>query len=208
VPAPHVVYQPSLLDAFEATSIDAGFTGIMRHELGRAAWVDHQPGWVTGCDALFDRLLVDIPWQTTTVHMYERKLAQPRLTAHVALDEGAPPELRAIHRALSDRYDCELGACGLNLYRNGRDSVAWHGDRVGRELETALVAIVSLGAPRSFVLRPKGGGPSTKFLLGRGDLIVMGGTTQRTWQHAVPKVAKAGPRISITLRSFEPTRAR
>ena len=78
--------------------------------------------------------------------------------------------------------------------------MAWHGDRVARDRLTGLVAIVSVGERRPFRLRPKGGGPAIGYELGRGDLLVMGGTCQRTWDHAVPKVAKAGPRISLTFR--------
>jgi alkylated DNA repair dioxygenase AlkB len=89
---------------------------------------------------------------------------------------------------------------GFNLYRDGRDSVAWHGDHIDRAIAEPIVPLVSLGEPRKLLFRPKGGGPSRAFLLGRGDLLVTGGTTQRTWEHAVPKVARAGPRISIAFR--------
>ena len=101
---------------------------------------------------------------------------------------------------LAQRYGGEFPSCWLNLYRDGRDSVAWHGDRIARDRLTGLVAIVSVGERRPFRLRPKGGGPSIGYDLGRGDLLVMGGTCQRTWDHAVPKVARAGPRISLTFR--------
>jgi alkylated DNA repair dioxygenase AlkB len=102
---------------------------------------------------------------------------------------------------LSERYRVELDSMGMNLYRDGRDSVAWHGDRIAREIEKPIVALVSLGHPRKFLLRPKGGGRSRPFELGRGDLLVTGGRTQRLWQHSVPKVATvAGPRISLAFR--------
>jgi alkylated DNA repair dioxygenase AlkB len=89
---------------------------------------------------------------------------------------------------------------GFNLYRDGRDSVAWHGDHIRREIEDPIVALISLGEPRKFLLRPKGGGGSRAFVLLGGDLLVTGGTTQRTWDHSVPKVARAGPRISLAYR--------
>ena len=67
-----------------------------------------------------------------------------------------------------------------------------------------MVAIVSVGGPRAFLLRPRGGGLVLRHDLGHGDLIVMGGSCQRTWEHAVPKTARAapstGPRISIQFR--------
>ena len=63
-----------------------------------------------------------------------------------------------------------------------------------------MVAIVSLGDPRKLALRPRGGGDSIAVTLGHGDLVVMGGSCQRTWEHAVPKVAAAGPRIGVQFR--------
>jgi alkylated DNA repair dioxygenase AlkB len=101
--------------------------------------------------------------------------------------------------AISARYAIELDSTSLAYYRNGRDSVAFHGDRV-RHPERCIVATVSVGEPRHFRLKPAEGGPSLVFSLGWGDLVVMGGTCQATWRHGVPKVAKAGPRISIMFR--------
>jgi alkylated DNA repair dioxygenase AlkB len=89
---------------------------------------------------------------------------------------------------------------GLNLYRDGRDSVAWHGDRIAREITEPIVALVSLGDRRRFLARPRGGGRSIPFELGGGDLLVTGGTFQRRWEHSVPKVAAAGARVSIAFR--------
>jgi alkylated DNA repair dioxygenase AlkB len=108
--------------------------------------------------------------------------------------------------ALNEHYAPELGepfrTAGLCYYRDGRDSVAWHGDRIGRgRTEDTMVAIVSIGAARPLSLRPRGGGTTIRHALGHGDLIVMGGSCQRTWEHAVPKTAKPiGPRISIQFR--------
>ena len=107
-------------------------------------------------------------------------------------------------RLIGARYGVQLTQVGVNLYRDGSDSVAWHGDRVARELPEAVVALVSLGALRPFRLRPTGGGPSHAFLPGPGDLLVMGGSCQRTWQHSVPKVRAAGPRISVQFRHAYP----
>ncbi len=92
------------------------------------------------------------------------------------------------------------------MYRDGQDSVAWHGDNSGRRVRETIVAIVSLGNPRALLLRPRHwsggeGGPVRRYLVGHGDLLVMGGTCQRTWQHAVPKTSRpAGPRISVQFR--------
>jgi alkylated DNA repair dioxygenase AlkB len=198
---PDLAWQPSLLDD-GAVEYDDEFTGLRRRELGDGAWVDHQPGWCRGADGLFARLLEQTPWGGRTVHMYDRAVAEPRLTHRWHLGEGAPPpeDLRVMAQVLSHHYRVRFSQIGVNLYRDGADSVAWHGDRVARELPEAVVALVSLGAIRPFRLRPTGGGPSVLYRPGPGDLLVMGGSCQRTWQHAVPKSRGAGPRISVQFR--------
>ena len=135
--------------------------------------------------------------------MYDRRVREPRLTAPWNIRSGEPlepPILEEIRQILSQRYGREFDSVGFNLYRDGNDSVAWHGDRIRKEIEDPIVALVSLGEPRKFLLRPKGGGRSRAFMLGRGDLLVTGGRSQRTWEHSVPKVARAGPRISLAYR--------
>ena len=139
--------------------------------------------------------------------MYDRVVDVPRLLCFYGEDEPLPdPALTAARQELNAHYGSELGepflTAGLCLYRDGRDSVAWHGDRYGRGArEDTMVAILSLGAPRAFSLRPRGGGKSLRYEVGHGDLLVMGGSCQRTWEHSVPKTAKAvGPRISVQFR--------
>jgi alkylated DNA repair dioxygenase AlkB len=134
--------------------------------------------------------------------MYDKVVATPRLTATWRTSSGRPilPVLGEMGLALSERYGRDFDRGGLNLYRDGRDSVAWHGDRIPADVVEPVVGIVTLGSARTFRLRPRGGGPSTALLPGPGDLLVTGGTCQRTWEHSVPKVASAGPRISITFR--------
>jgi alkylated DNA repair dioxygenase AlkB len=191
--AADLVWQPSLLDGLEVAP-------ARRHELGGGAWVDIAPSWCVGAEELFARLLADTPWSgPRQVRMYDRVLTEPRLTHRWPLAE-APPDLAAMARELSERYGVEFTQVGANLYRDGADSVAWHGDRVARELPSAVVALVSLGAVRPFRLRPTGGGPSVGFTPGPGDLLVMGGSCQRTWQHSVPKTRAVGPRISVQFR--------
>ncbi len=164
-----LAWQPSLLDA-PAVEIDTGFRGLRRHELADGAWVDLAPGWCRGADDLFARLLAETPWSGRDVRMYDRVVREPRLTHRWRLDDGpAPPaELRAMAAALSERYGVEFTQVGANLYRDGADSVAWHGDRVARELPEAVVALVSLGAPRPFRLRPTGGGAVRRVPAGAG----------------------------------------
>lgn len=200
---PDLAWQPSLLDGGSAIEFDATFHHLRRHELAGGAWVDVAPAWCRGADQLFARLLHATPWaDQRTVRMYDRIVAEPRLTYRWRLDHGPgpPAELLAMAQALSARYGVDFTQVGANLYRDGADSVAWHGDRVARELPQAAVALVSLGAVRPFRLRPTGGGESVGFLPGPGDLLVMGGSCQRTWQHAVPKVRAATPRVSIQFR--------
>jgi alkylated DNA repair dioxygenase AlkB len=195
-----VVWQPSLLDG-APPGFDpdlGGGVGLVRHELSDGAWYDVAEGWVEGADALFTQLADSAPWGEHERYMYDRKVAEPRLTTR-AWDDPPDP-LPAMARALSDHYGEDLSSISANLYRDGRDSVAWHGDRVGRRRAETVVAIVSLGSPRRFLLRPKGGGPSRRLVPNPGDLLVLGGTCQRTWEHSVPKCASAGPRISIMFR--------
>jgi alkylated DNA repair dioxygenase AlkB len=202
--------QPSLLDAGEPLGLgDLGET-IRRVPLSDGAWIDLAPGWVRGSDDLFERLREVVPWYAERRHMYERVVDVPRLLCFYA--EGAPlpdPLLTEAKAALDTHYRGELGepfaTAGLCLYRDGRDSVAWHGDTIGRgQTEDTMVAIIGLGAPRSLMLRPRGGGPSRRCPLGHGDLLVMGGSCQRTWEHCIPKTARpVGPRVSIQFRPRE-----
>jgi alkylated DNA repair dioxygenase AlkB len=195
-------WSPSLFSA-SAPGLDGDFARLDRHHLGDGAWVDHQAGWVDGAAEVFERLVTALEWSGRQVPMYGALLDQPRLTASwpgPEIDPVAGPLVDQARARLSEHYALALTGPGANLYRDGADSVAWHGDRVARERHRALVAIVSFGEARPFRLRPAGGGASRTFELGHGDLLVMGGTCQRTWQHAVPKVRRAGPRLSLTFR--------
>ncbi len=196
-----LTWQPSLFEG-ELVKIDSSFTGLAHRDLGSGAWVEYVPNWVAGAGKLFEDLLDAAQWRSRVVHMYERKFVEPRLTARWELGEiGVPlPVVGEMAQVLGERYAVRFTSVGCNLYRNGSDSVAWHGDRVARDLPQATIAIVSLGATWPFRLRPKGGGRSVGYRLGGGDLLVMGGSCQRTWDHAVPKVSSAGPRISVTFR--------
>lgn len=203
-----LAHQPSLL---EPDAVPAGparpLARVRRTALARGAWVDHLPGWLGGSDEVLEHLLRVVPWRADVRPMYDRVVAVPRLLAWYGPDDALPhPALLAAREALDAHYRPLLpggfvtaGAC---LYRDGRDSVAWHGDRVGHgATQDTLVAIVSLGSARTLALRPRGGGHALRFPLGHGDLLVMGGTCQRTWDHAVPKTsAHVGPRVSVQFR--------
>jgi alkylated DNA repair dioxygenase AlkB len=200
-------FQGSLLDLSEEPGPGELGPSVRRTTLEHGAWVDVRPGWIGGADALFERLLKAVPWRGERRHMYDRVVDVPRLLCFYAEEEQLPdPMLDEARRRLEAHYRPELGepfaTAGLCLYRDGRDSVAWHGDTIGRgSTEDTIVAIVSLGEPRSLLLRPRGGGQALRHDLGHGDLLVMGGSCQRTWEHAVPKTARpAGPRISVQFR--------
>ncbi len=200
--------QASLLDFTETMEPSSLESGLSRTSLARGAWVDHRPAWLAGADQLFDALLANVPWRAERRQMYDNLVDVPRLTKFYAAGEPLPhPMLTTVREALSDHYEAELGerfrTAGLCLYRDGRDSVSWHGDRFGRSRDQdTMVAILSVGSPRPLHLRPRDGGPAAlRMPLGHGDLVVMGGSCQRTWDHAIPKSTRAvGPRISIQFR--------
>lgn len=213
-------FQASLLDVLPDRQAGVEFgplhAGLRRHPLAGGAWVDLRRGWVTGADTLFERLCAQVPWRAERRPMYDRTVAVPRLLSFHTRGEPLPdPALDAAGQALDAHYAAELGepfaTVGLALYRNGRDSVAWHGDRIGRgATHDTMVAIVVLGTPRALLLRPRAGGPADsgrghhvtiRHELGHGDLLIMGGSCQRTWEHAVPKTARpVGPRLSVQFR--------
>jgi alkylated DNA repair dioxygenase AlkB len=202
-PSPDLVWQPSLLSIDEAIDVDRSFSRLERIHLDEDSWVDHAPDWLSGADRLFGEILEGRRWEQRSRRMYDKRVQEPRLTAPWSLASGEPlepPILENIRLLLSERYERRFDSVGFNLYRDGRDSVAWHADRISKEIEDPIVALVSVGDPRKFLLRPKGGGVSHAFLLGGGDLLVTGGQTQRAWEHSVPKVARAGPRISLAYR--------
>ncbi|MFJ9752185.1 alpha-ketoglutarate-dependent dioxygenase AlkB [Streptomyces chartreusis] len=199
--------QGSLFDQTDELRLGS-LTGIRRTGLAHGAWIDVLPGWLSGADTLFEQLASEVPWRAERRTMYDHVVDVPRLLAFYGVDDALPhPVLAEARDALSAHYAEELGepftTAGLCHYRDGRDSVAWHGDRIGRGArEDTMVAILSVGAPRDLLLRPmRGGGETVRRPLGHGDLIVMGGSCQRTWEHSIPKTTRAaGPRISVQFR--------
>ncbi|MBV9100450.1 MAG: alpha-ketoglutarate-dependent dioxygenase AlkB [Candidatus Dormibacteraeota bacterium] len=197
-----LAWQPTLFDS-AAPAPDASFNTVKRHLLDATAWVDHAPGWMRGADTLFATLLETAPWEASQQELYGRVVDTPRLIARWPYQRGSverPPLFEQVRTLLEQRYRRPFNSVSANLYRDGRDSVAWHGDRIPRTVHNPLVATISLGHSRRFLMRPRGGITQLSLTLGPGDLVVMGGTSQRTWQHAIPKVASAGPRISIAVR--------
>lgn len=204
--------QCSLLDQATEPDVAPLAHHVHRTPLAHGAWIDVRRGWLTGADTLFDRLAAGVPWHAERRRMYDRTVDVPRLLSFYGETEPLPdPVLDEARRALDAHYASELRepfvTAGLCYYRDGRDSVAWHGDTIGRgSTENTMVAIISVGQPRALQLRPRRqatgeSARSQRLELGHGDLLVMGGSCQRTWQHAVPKTARSvGPRISIQFR--------
>lgn len=183
---------------------DATFSSLQRVTLAEGAWLDVARGWLDGHAALFDVLAAGVGWREESRRMYDRVVDVPRLFAVLPPAER-PPVVEQMRLALGARYAIDFARVSVALYRDGSDSVAWHGDYVARTMDEALVATVSIGEPRRFLIRPSGGGRSLSFAIGWGDLLVMGGTCQRTHQHAIPKAAHAGPRIAVMFRpTWEP----
>jgi alkylated DNA repair dioxygenase AlkB len=197
-----LIWQQCLF-AFDEPSIDDTFADVTRTWLDDDSWIDYAPNWLHGADRIFGELIALLPWKQREVTMYDRRLPEPRLTAWWNTSAATPevlPVLAEARAAISRHYAKPFDSIGFNLYRDGHDSVAWHSDRERFRLEDPTVAIVSTGRPRSFHVRRRGGGPSQSWQLGHGDLFVMGGSCQHYWEHSVPKVAAAGPRLSIMFR--------
>jgi alkylated DNA repair dioxygenase AlkB len=198
-----VDFQTSL---FADATADSAVLSPERRQLSHGAWVDVQRNWLCDPDAVFSALVDRVPWRAERREMYDTVVDVPRLVHTYLADDPLPhPALTQARSALTDHYLPELGepfvSAGCCYYRDGRDSVAWHGDTIGRGRSAdTMVAIVSVGDPRRLLLRPRGGGASIALTMGHGDLVVMGGSCQRTWEHAVPKVAHAGPRMSVQFR--------
>lgn len=185
-------------------SLPSGWRGIQRIQLSQESWLEHRSGWLKGHGLLFDQLGREVDWQAEQRVMYERLLDVPRLVASLPRDGDVPPILERASTLLSERYGRNLSRLGLCMYRGGQDSVAWHGDRMGPLRQDTVIGILSLGEPRRFAIRPTGGGPGIGFELGWGDLLVMGGRCQEDFEHCVPKVASAMPRISVQFRELAP----
>lgn len=192
--------QVSLFD-FETPAFDPGLEGLEHRDLGGDAWLEYLPHWLRGHQLVYRDLARNADWKQERRLMYERTVEVPRLTAPAPTEHPCAGLLEGMSASLAAHYGVTFEGVSLAWYRDGNDSVAPHGDKFGRLCDDTLVAIVSVGAPRRFILRPVAGGRSLIFAPGWGDLLVMGGSCQRTWLHGVPKVARADPRISIQFRA-------
>jgi len=205
---PHAI-QGSLFQSTQP-SFNASFASLQRIELDPESWIEYAPEWLGGSDLFFEQVFKAHNWAQRSRWMYEKMVLEPRLTAHWHFGSGAPLQpvlLEEIRLALGSRYRVSFDSVGFNLYRDGQDAVAWHGDKIRKEIAEPVVALISIGERRRLLMRPKGGGRSTAFWLGRGDLFVTGGKAQRKWEHTVPRTAHARPRISLAFRHGLETRA-
>ena len=182
--------QPSQPGPGDGAEVELGndFAEVERHELDGHSWVEVVPGLVRNPGPLFDQLLRDLDWSQRQRWIYDRKVDEPRLTADYPRVEDAPGSaLRVLARRLSDAYGLPYDGAWVNLYRGERDSTGWHGDWITCKRGICTVPVLTLGHPRRFLIKPREGGSSTRFIPQSGDLIVMRGRCQADWRHAVPK---------------------
>ncbi len=185
---------------FWQPTLDLERSEIRRRQLSQGCWLDTAERWAPDADGLFADLVANLAWRQRRVRMYERMVDEPRLVWWATDPHDVPAPVQAMADRLGAHYGVEFDSISANYYRHGQDSVAWHADRVRHRQLQPMVAIVSLGSARPFMLRPATGGRSIKLTPSGGDLLVMGGACQHHWHHAVPKVAACGPRVSVMFR--------
>jgi len=195
-------WQSSLFDDDEETvaaSVDpTAFDRASVHRLDEHSWITHVPALVQGHTHLLNELAALNIWEQRSRWMYNRMVEEPRLTAEYVDLHRVPSTIDRIIEALRAQYDVLYDRVWMNWYRDHRDGTGWHADRPANKAPTATIPVLSLGAPRRFLIRPASGGPSTVFTPAGGDVVVMHGRCQRDWQHCVPKQSTpAAARMSL-----------
>ena|SRR5689334_23174419 len=197
--------QEDLFAGVSPFAIDTSFATAKRTPLDAASWVELVPCWISGSRTLFDHLATAVPWRQHDRVLFEQTFREPRLTAEYRNLRDVPDKaLVAAANALSDHYGVPYDSLWLNFYRDGQDSTGWHRDRFSCRRPECIVPVLTLGATRRFLLKPRAGGASIGFKPGSGDLIVMGGRCQGEWLHGVPKDPSISePRISVNFQSSQ-----
>ncbi|MGN6513679.1 MAG: alpha-ketoglutarate-dependent dioxygenase AlkB family protein [Lysobacteraceae bacterium] len=175
------------------------------------------PRWLPAAeaDALFAALRAQVPWEVHRIRLFGREVDSPRLSCWIGDADAVYtysgtrfvphpwlPVLQAVRARLARELGVGFNSVLANLYRDGRDAMGWHGDDEPELGAQPVIASLSLGATRRFVLKARG--PAAQRLaleLPHGSLLVMAGDTQRRYRHALPRTARAvGPRINLTFR--------
>jgi alkylated DNA repair dioxygenase AlkB len=198
-------HQPTLFDDDPARTpaIDrAAFEAATDHRLDEDSWITHVPGLLIGHQRLLAELATLDVWEQRQRWMYDRRVDEPRLTGEYVDLSVAPALLVELAATLGERLGVPYDRVWMNWYRNHNDGTGWHADWPAHKAPTAIVPVLSLGAPRRFLVRPTGGGSSRVFTPAGGDLIIMHGRCQRDWQHSVPKQkTPTGARMSLNFSS-------
>lgn len=182
---------------------------VERIQLDDASWVDVSRGWLDGADELYEALLQDVDWKGSQLFRYEKWIEEKRLGSFWSRGRPLPhPSLAGIHKRLQTDYKATFNGFGMIQYRNAADGQAFHRDTDMRWLDDTIIAILTLGAKRPWLLRPKTArhslapskGATHDLAPGNGDLIVMGGACQQNWEHSVPYLNQMGVGIRISLQ--------
>jgi alkylated DNA repair dioxygenase AlkB len=184
---------------------------VVRTHLDETSWVDVGRGWMAGADALYEALHAGVAWQTSRLFRYDHWVEERRLGSWWRPGTPLPhPALAEAHRTLQHRYRTTFDGFGMLHYRDGRDGQAFHRDTDMRWLDDTVIAVLSLGARRPWLLRPRTSrhdlgearGAVLDLAPGPGDLLVMGGRCQADWEHSVAYLPghHVAPRISIQWR--------
>ena len=196
--------QQELFEAVKSqTTANLDFSLAKRQALDAHSWVEVVPGWMLGSRELLDRLATSVAWEQRDRRMFDQVFREPRLTGEYGDVREAPEKvLLDACEALSEQYGIRYDGLWMNFYRDGQDSTGWHRDIVSRYRSETIVPVLTLGATRRFLIKPREGGKSIVFRPASGDLIVMGGRAQTDWVHSVPKESDVGERrISINFQS-------
>ena len=175
-----------------------------RIELDGGSWIDVARGYLLDADDVYAHLEATVPWQQGKVWRYEKWMAEPRMSWGGSRANPGHRVLLDVQRDLECRYRARFDGFGINYYRNARDSVAMHRDREMRWLDDTVVAILTTGAQRPFMVQrrdARAGAGAFDLSPASGDLMVFGGRFQADYLHGVPKVQHAvRGRISIQWR--------